>query len=71
MIHCQTSNTDGMGSITKYFESSKKRDLIDGSKTSEQPKKLKKTICTSSMTEQCDMYSDALDNEGYRGIILN
>ena len=34
-------------------------------------KKLKKTIFTSSMTEQCDMYSDALDNEGYRGTILN
>ena len=25
--------------ITKYFESSKKRDLIDVSKTSEEPKK--------------------------------
>ena len=23
------------------------------------------------MTEQCDMYSDALDNEGYRGILSN
>ena len=28
-----------MESIAKYFESSKKRDLSDGSKTSEEPKK--------------------------------
>ena len=27
-----------MESIAKYFESSKKRDLSDGSKTSEEPK---------------------------------
>ena len=34
-----------MESITKYFESSKKRDLSDGSKTSEEPKKnLKKPL---------------------------
>ena len=29
-----------MKNIVKYFESSKKRDLSDGSKTSEEPKKL-------------------------------
>ena len=28
-----------MESIAKYFKSSKKRDLSDGSKTSEEPKK--------------------------------
>ena len=31
-----------MESIAKYFESSKKRDLSDGSKTSEEAKILKK-----------------------------
>ena len=35
-----------MESIAKYFESSKKRDLSDGSKTSKEPKKnnLKKPL---------------------------
>ena len=34
-----------MESIAKYFESSKKRDLSDGSKTSEEPKKtVKKSL---------------------------
>ena len=34
-----------MESIAKYFESSKKRDLSDGSKTSEEPKRnLKKPL---------------------------
>ena len=33
-----------MESIAKYFEPSKKRDLSDGSKTSEDPKNLKKPL---------------------------
>ena len=60
-----------MESIAKYFESSKKRDLSDGSKTSEEPKKLKETTSSSSMTEECDVFNDALDNEDSRGILLN
>ena len=52
-----------MESIAKYFESSKKRDLSDGSKTCEEPKKRKETTSSSSMTEECDAFSDALDNE--------
>ena len=52
-----------MESIAKYFESSKKRDLSDGSKTSEEPKKLKETTSASSMTEECDVFNDGLDNE--------
>ena len=39
-----------MESIAKYFESSEKRDSSDGSKTSEEPKKLKETTSASSMT---------------------
>ena len=60
-----------MESIAKYFESSKKRRLRDGSKTSEEPKKRKETTSSSSMTEECDVFNDALDNEDCRGILLN
>ena len=60
-----------MESIAKYFESSKKRDLSDGSKTSEEPKKLKETISVSSMSNECDVFNDALDNEDCTGILLN
>ena len=60
-----------MESIAKYFESSKKRDLSDGSKASEEPKKLKEATCASSMTEECDVFNDGLDNEDCRGILLN
>ena len=60
-----------MESIAKYFESSKKRDLSNGSKTSEEPKKLKETTSASSMTEECDVFNDGLDNEDCRGILLN
>ena len=60
-----------MESIAKYFESSKKRDLSDDFETSEEPKKLKETTSTSSMTEECDVFSDALDNEDCRGILSN
>ena len=60
-----------MKSIVKYFESSKKRDLSDGSKTSEEPKKLKETTSASSMAEDCDIFNVVLDNEDCRGILLN
>ena len=60
-----------MESIAKYFESSKKRDLSDGSKTSREPKKLKETTSASIMTEESDVFNDALDNEDYRGILLS
>ena len=60
-----------MESIVKYFETSKKRDLSDGSKTSEDPKKLKETTSASSITEECDVFNDGLDNEDCRGILLN
>ena len=50
-----------MESIAKYFESSKKRDLSDGSKTTS----------ASSITEECDVFNDGLDNEDCRGILLN
>ena len=63
-----------MESIAKYFEPSKKRDLSNCSKTSEEPKKkkqLKETTSASSMTEECDVFNDSLDNEDYRGIFLN
>ena len=33
-----------MESIAKYFESSKKRDSSDGSRTSEEPKNLKQSL---------------------------
>ena len=60
-----------MESIAKYLESSKKRDLSDGFKTSEEPKKRKETTSSSSMTKECDVFKDALDNEDCRDILLN
>ena len=60
-----------MESIAKYFESSKKWDLSDDSKTSEEPKKLKEITSTSSMTEEYDLFSDTLDNEDCRCILSN
>ena len=60
-----------MESIAKYFEPSKKRDLSNGSKTSEEPKKLKETTSASSMTEECDVFNDSLEHEDYRDILLN
>ena len=61
-----------MESIAKYFESSKKRDLSDGSKTSEEPKKkkCKETTFSSSITKECDVFNDALDREDCRDIRL-
>ena len=60
-----------MESITKHLGSSKKRDLGDDSKTSEEPKKLKEPTSTSSMSDECDVFNNALDNENWRGILLN
>ena len=40
-----------MESIAKYFESSKKTNLSDGSKMSEEPKKPKEITSSSSMTK--------------------
>ena len=57
--------------IAKYFETSKKRDLSDGSKTSKEPKKLKETTSASSMTKECAVFNDGLDNEDCSGILLN
>ena len=34
-------------------------------------KKLKQTTSASSMTEECDVFNDGLDNEDCRGILLN
>ena len=34
-------------------------------------KKRKEITSPSSMTEECDVFSDALDNEDCRGIFLN
>ena len=58
-----------MESIAKYFESSKKRVLSDGSKTSKDQKNLKETTCASSMTEESDVFNDGLDSE--HCILLN
>ena len=52
-----------MESIAKYFELSKKINLSDVSKKSQESKKLKETTSTSSMTEECDLLIDALDNK--------
>ena len=60
-----------MESIEKYFESSNERDLSDGSKTSEEPKKLKEAISASSMSDEYDIFNDALDKEDCTGILLN
>ena len=60
-----------MESIAKYFEPSKKRDLSDGFKTSEEPKKIKEATSASSMIEECDVFNDTLDNEDCRRILSN
>ena len=60
-----------MESIANYFSSSKKRDLSDGSKTSKEAKKLKETTSASVMSDECDVFNDALDNEDCRGILLS
>ena len=52
-----------MESIAKSFESSKKRELSDGSKTSEEPKNLQDTTSTSSMSDLYDVFNDALNNK--------
>ena len=59
-----------MESIAKYFKSSKNRDLSDGSKTSEEPKKLKETISVSSMRNECDVFNDVSDNKKCRKVLL-
>ena len=41
-----------METIAKYIESSKKRDLSDGSKTSDEQKKLKETTSASSISDE-------------------
>ena len=66
-----TSKIDGMESIATYFQSSKKRDLSNASKTSKEPKKLNETTSPSIMRDACDVFNDALDNEDCRGILLN
>ena len=66
-----TSKIDGMESIATYFQSSKKRDLSNASKTSKEPKKLKETTSPSITRDACDVFNDALDNEDCRGILLN
>lgn len=40
MYHCLTSNIEDMKSSAKNFGASKKRDISDGSKTSEEAKKI-------------------------------
>ena len=69
--HCLTSNIDGMESIPKYFESSKKRDSSNGCKTFEELKKLNEITFATSMTNEYDVFSDALDNEHCRSTLLN
>ena len=44
--------------------------MSDGSKMSEEPKKLKETTSDSSMTKESDVFNDGLDNEDCRGILL-
>ena len=68
--YCLASNIDG--SIAKYFESSRKRDLSDGSKTSKERKKnLKGPTSPSSKSDECDILNEALDEEDSRGILAN
>ena len=66
-----TSNIDYMESIAKCFESWRKRYLSDGSKASEEPKILKEITSASSISDECDVSNDALDNADSRGILLN
>ena len=65
------SNINDTERIAKYFESWKKRYLSDGSKASEEPEILKETTSASSMSDECDVFNDALDNTDSRGILLN
>ena len=66
-----TSNIDDMESIAKCFDSWKKTYLSDGSKASKEPKILKEITSVSSISDECDVFNDALDNADSRGILLN
>ena len=59
-----------MDDIARFFVKSKKRDLSNESKTSEDPKKVKESG-SASLTDECDVFAEGLGNEDCRAILFN
>ena len=59
-----------MDDIARFFVKSKKRDLSNESKTSEDPKKVKESGSTS-LSDECDVFAEGLGNEDCRAILFN
>ena len=59
-----------MEDIAKFFVKTKKRDLSDESKTSEDPKKVKESG-SASFSDECDVFTEGLESEDCRAILFN
>ena len=59
-----------MEDIAKFFVKSKKRDLSDDSKTTEEPKKVKESG-SASLSDECDVFNDGVESEDCRVILYN
>ena len=59
-----------MDDIARFFVKSKKRDLSNESKTSEDPKKVKESG-SASLSDECDVFAEGLGNEDCRAILFN
>ena len=59
-----------MEDIAKFFVKSKKRDLSDESKTTEDPKKVKESG-SASLSDECDVFAEGLESEDCRAILYN
>ena len=59
-----------MDDIARFFVKSKKRDLSNESKTSEDPKKVKGSG-SASLSDEFDVFAEGLGNEDCRAILFN
>ena len=59
-----------MDDIARFFVKSKKRDLSNESKTSEDPKKVKESG-SASLSDKCDVFAEGLGNEDCRAILFS
>ena len=71
MYHYLTSDIEDTKSIANNFGASKKRDISDGCKTSEKARKTWRNTSASTISDECDVFSDALNNKDCGGILLN
>ena len=59
-----------MEDITKFFRSSSKKwDLIDASKTDEDPKKKREASCVS-FADEYDVFNEGIDSSGCREVLF-